>query len=40
MNIILDKDLESVPFEVAINAVSEFFKSAKNGDVISPPSIP
>lgn len=37
MNIILDKDLDQVPFEVSISAISDFFKSAKDGNIISPP---
>lgn len=37
MDIVTDRDLEKVPMEVAISAISEFFESAKVGKVVSPP---
>jgi ornithine cyclodeaminase len=37
MRIVTDKDLESFPIGFAIEAVQDFFHSAKSGNVVSPP---
>ncbi len=37
MRIVTDKDLESFPIGYAIAAIQDFFHSAKNGNVVTPP---